>query len=98
MEKADEAVDRFAGGWTRQQSRNHYSRDVFAGAAIGILSNHDISDFKTRAGQVHIGVSPVSTGFTRWNGDADALDASGDAGNPRDLPLIAPGFKFERSF
>jgi len=32
-------------GWTRQQSRNHYSRDVFAGALIGILSNHDLAEF-----------------------------------------------------
>lgn len=85
-------------GWTRQQSRNHYSRDVFAGAAIGILSNHDISDFTTRAGDVHIGVSPISTGFSQWGSDDAALDARSDSGNPRDLPLIAPGFRFELSF
>lgn len=85
-------------GWTRQQSRNHYSRDVFAGAAIGILSNHDISDFTTRAGDVHIGVSPITTGFAGWRADDAALDARGDAGNPRDLPLIAPGLRFEMNF
>jgi hypothetical protein len=85
-------------GWTRQQSRNHYSRDVFAGAAIGILSNHDISDFTTRAGDVHIGVSPISTGFTRCSADDAALDARSDSSNPRDLPLIAPGFKLELDF
>ena len=83
-------------GWTRQQSRNHYSRDVFAGAAIGVLSNHDISEFNTRAGNVHIGVSPVSTGFTGV--EQDALDSPTGAVNPRELPLVVPGLKFELDF
>lgn len=83
-------------GWTRQQSRNHYSRDVFAGAAIGVLSNHDLSEFTTPMGDLHIGISPVSTAFAGRNGALDdGLDARGDAGNPRDLPLIVPGLKFE---
>lgn len=29
-------------GWSRVQTRHHWWRDVAAGAAIGILSNHDI--------------------------------------------------------
>jgi hypothetical protein len=43
-------------GWTRQQSRNHYSRDVLAGAAIGVLSNHDLSEFRTVFGRVGLGL------------------------------------------
>jgi len=85
-------------GWTRQQSRNHYSRDVFAGAAIGVLSNHDISEFSTRAGDVHIGVSPIATGFSGGAADEFSSDLRGDAGNPRDLPLLVPGLKLQLNF
>ncbi len=44
-------------GWTRQQSRNHYTRDVFAGAAVGILSNHDLSELRMPYGDLSLGVS-----------------------------------------
>lgn len=46
-------------GWTRIESGNHWTRDVVAGAAIGVLSNHDLPSFGTPAGAVSIGSSLV---------------------------------------
>lgn len=39
-------------GWSRVESREHYMRDVLAGAAIGILVNHDFRELHTRYGQL----------------------------------------------
>jgi hypothetical protein len=37
-------------GWSRVEAHRHYTRDVLAGAAIGILANHDFWSRKTSAG------------------------------------------------
>ncbi len=37
-------------GWSRVEAHRHYTRDVLAGAAIGILANHDFWRRKTSAG------------------------------------------------
>ena len=42
-------------GYSRVNAREHYSWDVVTGAAIGILSNHDIGKYLTRAGVLTIG-------------------------------------------
>lgn len=87
-------------GWTRQQSRNHYSRDVFAGALIGILSNHDLAEFSSSHSSLRISVSPICSGglgCTSFTGDIDA-NASAGVGNPRDRPSFVPGIAVEFHF
>ncbi|MGH8252905.1 MAG: phosphatase PAP2 family protein [Steroidobacteraceae bacterium] len=46
-------------GWSRVESREHYSRDVLAGAAIGILVNHDIREYHTRFGLLNLQFAPA---------------------------------------
>jgi membrane-associated phospholipid phosphatase len=41
-------------GWSRVVSGNHWPRDVFAGAAIGILSNYDLDRIQTSFGTIEI--------------------------------------------
>lgn len=41
-------------GWSRVEARRHYTRDVLAGAAIGILANHDFWRRKTSAGDASL--------------------------------------------
>ena len=41
-------------GYTRVRSDNHYWRDVIAGAAIGVVSNHDFAEFDTKLGNLSI--------------------------------------------
>lgn len=50
--------------WSRVEADKHYTHDVLAGAAVGILANHDFWRHETRAGQLRVGVAPVaSSGF-----------------------------------
>ncbi len=42
-------------GYSRVKAKDHYTWDVATGAAIGILSNHDIGTYFTRAGTLTIG-------------------------------------------
>lgn len=37
-------------GWSRVEANAHHTHDVLAGAAIGILANHDFGEIKTRYG------------------------------------------------
>ena len=47
-------------GWSRVETRNHWASDVFAGAAIGILSNHDGLDFSLPLGRGgELSISPT---------------------------------------
>ncbi len=41
-------------GWSRVETKNHWTSDVLAGAAIGILSNHDGLDFTLPWGQLRV--------------------------------------------
>ena len=41
-------------GWSRVETKNHWTTDVLAGAAIGILSNHDGLNFTLPWGQLSI--------------------------------------------
>jgi hypothetical protein len=50
--------------WSRVEADKHYTHDVLAGAAIGILANHDFWRRNTRVGQLRVGAGPVaSNGF-----------------------------------
>lgn len=42
-------------GWSRVETDHHYWRDVVAGAAIGILANHDFWQRQTAAGRLSFG-------------------------------------------
>jgi hypothetical protein len=44
-------------GWSRVESRRHYTHDVLAGAAIGVLANHDFWRQRTPAGELAIAPS-----------------------------------------
>jgi hypothetical protein len=46
-------------GWSRVEARAHYTHDVLAGAAIGILANHDWGEHDTRYGKLSL----VGLGF-----------------------------------
>lgn len=41
-------------GWSRVATNNHYPQDVYAGALIGIMSNHEFEDFSTPFGVASI--------------------------------------------
>jgi hypothetical protein len=47
-------------GWSRIESRRHYTHDVLAGAAIGILSNHDFWRRDMRAGRLALAPSMLA--------------------------------------
>jgi hypothetical protein len=49
-------------GWSRVESNEHYTRDVLAGAAIGILVNHDFAEVRTRYGMFSLTPSSASIG------------------------------------
>lgn len=49
-------------GWSRVYTDNHYTHDVLAGAAIGILSNHDFWERKTSAGQLRLSTATLTSG------------------------------------
>jgi phosphatidylglycerol lysyltransferase len=40
--------------WSRVEARRHYTHDVIAGALIGVLANHDLHEWHTRAGQLSL--------------------------------------------
>jgi membrane-associated phospholipid phosphatase len=50
-------------GWSRVEARKHYTHDVIAGAAVGILANHDFWRRRDRSGELH--VAPMTMD---WNG------------------------------
>jgi membrane-associated phospholipid phosphatase len=49
-------------GWSRVESNRHYTRDVLAGAAIGILANHDFWQRKTSVGYASLGPAVLHSG------------------------------------
>lgn len=56
-------------GWSRVESKRHYTHDVLVGAAIGVLANHDFWRRRTPAGElaiapsVLVGQREVATGL-----------------------------------
>lgn len=47
--------------WSRVEADKHYTHDVVAGAAIGILANHDFWRGNTRVGQLSFGTGTVES-------------------------------------
>jgi PAP2 superfamily len=48
--------------WSRVEAKQHYTRDVLAGAAIGVLANHDFWRVHTRAGELAFAPSVLESG------------------------------------
>lgn len=69
-------------GWTRVASQNHWTHDVLAGAAVGILSNHDVTSF-----EIPFGTLSVAPSLAAWPGP----DAAG-AGR------LGPALRFSLEF
>lgn len=80
-------------GWSRVETKNHWTSDVLAGAAIGILSNHDGLSFTVPFGQLSI--APGLTGGP-WS---PALDSPGFATlESAQAPDPGPGLKLNLEF
>lgn len=71
-------------GWSRVETDDHWWHDVAAGAAIGILSNYNLSDLRTPWGGVSI--APAM------------LRAHPVALNPAEVPTTGAGLKMELRF
>ena len=73
-------------GWSRVESEDHWWHDVAVGALIGMLSNHDLSEFSTRWGDMS--VKPA------------LMRALPDFGSMRsyDAPAAAPALQMEFRF
>lgn len=71
-------------GWSRVATEDHWWHDVLAGAAIGVLSNHDFSELRTDWG----GLS-VKPALFRSNAVAPAA---------AEVPRAAPGLRLELRF
>lgn len=71
-------------GWSRVATEDHWWHDVLAGAAIGVLSNHDLSEIRTGWG----GFSVKPALFR-----SDAV-----APVPAEVPRAAPGLRLELRF
>ena len=69
-------------GWTRVASQNHWTHDVLVGAAVGILSNHDVASF-----EIPFGTLSVAPSLAAWP-DPDA----GGAGR------LGPALRFALEF
>ena len=71
-------------GWSRVQTNDHWTHDVLAGAAIGVLSNYNLSDFRTSWGG-------MSLKPTMFRPEAPLASAA-------EVPSAAPGLQLELRF
>jgi len=51
-------------GWSRVEAQAHHTHDVLAGAAIGILANHDFGEVRTRFGRLSLEPADLATPTT----------------------------------
>lgn len=80
-------------GWSRVATNNHYPQDVVAGAAIGVLSNHNLSDLRMPFGTLSIMPGLVALNAEPAYGlTASALDAADST------PTLAAGISFNLQF
>ena len=75
-------------GWSRVETQDHWWQDVLAGAAIGVLSNHDLSGLRTRWGG--LAIRPALLQPTTFDGRGNVVAPEGLGG--------APGVKLELRF
>jgi hypothetical protein len=55
-------------GWSRVDAKKHYTHDVLAGAAIGILANHDFWRRDTRTSSARLAAAVLKSGHDRMPG------------------------------
>lgn len=81
-------------GWSRVVTRNHYARDVYAGAAIGILSNYDVLNFTIPFGQLTVVPSLI------YFGDSGSDPGLSMIRDPQDMlpTTMVPGLQFQLQF
>jgi membrane-associated phospholipid phosphatase len=72
-------------GWSRVETRDHWWHDVLAGAAIGVLSNHDLGTLSRRWGALSVKPAMLKS-----------YDAAPAGFEPR--AAAAPGIKLELRF
>lgn len=72
-------------GWSRVATNDHWWHDVAAGGAIGILSNYDLGQMSTRWGGLSLHPALLH---------GSAVIAPGAT----DVPVAAPGLRFEARF
>jgi membrane-associated phospholipid phosphatase len=72
-------------GWSRVDSRDHWTHDVAVGAMIGILSNHDLGGMDTRWGGLRLKPALFSASPAHMPGTPE-------------VPDTAPGLKLEFRF
>ena len=85
-------------GWSRVETKNHWTSDVLAGAAIGIFSNHDVLNFTIPFGQLSVAPTLMmtpnfmnSTAFDPPDSMTREMLNAAPAG-------LAPGLHFELRF
>jgi hypothetical protein len=49
-------------GWSRVEAKKHYAHDVLAGAALGVLANHDFWLRRDEAGAVRLSTTTLESG------------------------------------
>jgi hypothetical protein len=76
-------------GFSRVNAKEHYTIDVVSGAAIGVLSNHDIGKYLT-----HFGTLTVGPGFTAPHYLADAPFRDDDLSTLAPAPSMQVEFRF----
>lgn len=82
-------------GWSRVETRNHWTRDVLAGAAIGVLSNHDMIGFSIPFGRLTVAPSMFTAAPALG---LDGLDPGADAALGLARPGLVPGLRLEFRF
>jgi membrane-associated phospholipid phosphatase len=55
-------------GWSRVEAKKHYVHDVLAGAALGVLANHDFWLRQDASGQVRLSVATFESGRAMASG------------------------------
>jgi hypothetical protein len=55
-------------GWSRVEAKKHYTHDVLAGAALGILANHDFWLRRDASGEARLFVATLQSGGARVPG------------------------------
>lgn len=85
-------------GWSRVETKNHWTRDVLAGAAIGIFSNHDMLNVTIPFGQLSVSPTLLMTPNSMYSTAFDPPDAMTREMLNAPPADVAPGLHFELRF
>ncbi|MGD9842992.1 MAG: phosphatase PAP2 family protein [Steroidobacteraceae bacterium] len=80
-------------GYSRVESNKHYTRDVIAGALIGIVANYDLDKIETPLGQLTIGPTFISI-----NQHAEGCSINNSPRCFKGTPALAPGLQITLGF